>query len=42
VTALPEAPLAGVRSTSEVELFSVAGLDGHLREVNEPLPPCSA
>lgn len=36
MTALPEAPLAGVRSTSEVELFSVAGLDGHLREVNEP------
>ncbi len=39
MTALSEAPLAGVGSasrTSEVELFSVAGLDGHLREVNEP------
>ena len=39
MTALPEAPLSGVRPTSrtsEVELFSVAGLDGHLREVNEP------
>ncbi len=39
MTVLPEASLAGVRSTfrtSEVELFSVAGLDGHLREVNEP------
>ncbi len=36
MTALPEASLPGVRSTSEVELFSVAGLDGHLREVNEP------
>ncbi|CAN5250886.1 hypothetical protein BH24ACT10_BH24ACT10_03480 [soil metagenome] len=38
MTALPEAP-PDVRSTtrtSEVELFSVAGLDGHLREVNEP------
>jgi len=39
VTALPLAPIQGVRSasrTSEIELFSVAGLDGHLREVNEP------
>ena len=39
MTELSEAPLPGVRSTSrtsEVELFSVAGLDGHLREVNEP------
>ncbi len=39
MTALPEAPLSGVGSTprtSEIELFSVAGLDGHLREVNEP------
>ena len=38
MSALPEA-LPGVGSasrTSEVELFSVAGLDGHLREVNEP------
>ena len=37
--ALPETALPGVSSTartSEVELFSVAGLDGHLREVNEP------
>ncbi len=39
MSALPEAPLPDVRSasrTSEVELFSVAGLDGQLREVNEP------
>lgn len=39
MTALPEVSLAGVRSaprTGEVELFSMAGLDGHLREVNEP------
>ncbi len=39
MTALPQAPLPGARSEargSEVELFSVVGLDGHLREVNEP------
>jgi diguanylate cyclase (GGDEF)-like protein/PAS domain S-box-containing protein len=39
VTALPQTSLPGAGSASrasEVELFSVAGMDGHLREVNEP------
>lgn len=29
-------PLGSASQASEIELFSVAGLDGHLREVNEP------
>ncbi len=39
MTGPPDLSLAGVTAiprTSEVELFSMAGLDGHLREVNEP------
>jgi diguanylate cyclase (GGDEF)-like protein/PAS domain S-box-containing protein len=38
VTASPEAPRVqgGCARTSEIELFSVAGMDGNLREVNEP------
>jgi len=38
VTASPGAPSEGVdcARASEIELFSVAGMDGNLREVNEP------